>query len=187
MKKLLTILLVLTMLFALTACGGGSPAETTGVPETTVPVATDETTAATEQTEPTVSDEEGFCFTFNGVVLTPGTVYDAAVMPEPSYTYEVPSCAFEGTDNVYSFDTIEITAFNDGTQEIIYAIAIFDPNLCTNEGLYLGDDAARVMELYGEDYEENGTAMVFTKANTMLTVILQDGFVVDMEFSWIAE
>lgn len=188
MKKLFSVLLVLTMLLALSACGSGEASEeTTLAPEPTAASEAPETTAAPEQTAPAVSDEQAFSFTFNGVVLTPGTVYDAAALPEPSYIYEVASCAFEGTDNVYSFDTVEITAFNDGTKEIIYAIAIFDPNVCTDEGLYLGDDVARVVELYGENYEENGTAMVYTRANTMLTIILQDGFVVDMEFSWIAE
>lgn len=192
MKKIFAIALVMTMLLALTACSSPepqettqpAPAETAAIPEET---SAPETTAAPEQTEAPVVEGEDFCFTYEGVVLTPGAVYDAAALPAPISVYQVPSCAIEGTDNVYSFDTVEITAFHDGTQEIIYAIAIFDPNICTDEGLYLGDDAARVVELYGENYTENGTAMVYTSGNTMLTIILQNGFVADMEFSWIAE
>lgn len=201
MKKMFAILLALTMLLSLSACESGEQPQ-----ETTQPAPVETTSApgetAAPETEGPAASEEGeldggadigvepdspFVFTFNGVPLTPGTVYDAAALPEPSSVYQVPSCAIEGTDNVYSFDTVEITAFHDGTQEIIYAIAIFDPNVCTDEGLYLGDDAARVVELYGENYTENGTAMVYTRGNTMLTIILQGGFVADMEFSWIAE
>ena len=193
MKKFIAALLALTMLLALAACGSTeqpqettqpAPVETTSAPQET---AAPETTAAPEVTEAPAAVQDPFCFTFEGVVLTPGTVYDSAALPEPISVYQVPSCAIEGTDNVYSFDTLEITAFHDGTQEIIYAIAIFDPNVCTDEGLYLGDDAARVVELYGENYIENGTAMVYTRGNTMLTIILQGGFVADMEFSWITE
>ncbi len=190
MKKIFAILLAVTLLLSLAACGSGETAPETTQPapvETTVAPETPETTEAPAQTEVPAANDRDYSLTFNGVVLTPGTVYDASQLPEPNSECQVPSCAIEGTDNVYSFDTVEITAFNDGTREIIYAIAIFDPNVCTDEGLYLGDDAARVIELYGEDYTEDGTAMVYTKGNTMLTVIMQDGYVVDMEFSWITE
>lgn len=192
MKKMFAVLLAMLMLLGLCACGNTDKPQ-----ETTAPVASD-----APATEPSATEEgeldggfdigvvpvEPFVFTFNGVTLIPGTVYDAAALPEPTSVYQVPSCAIEGTDNVYNFnDAVEITAFNDGSQEIIYSIAIFDPNVCTDEGLYLGDDMARVIELYGEDYTENGTAMVYTKGNTELTIILQNGFVVDMEFKWITE
>ena len=178
MKKMIALLLVLIMALSLTACGGeDAPETTTGsdVPETTV--GTPETTAP--------ADVEGFCFTLEGVKLVPGTTYDASMLPEPDSVYQVPSCAIEGTDNVYSFEAVEITAFHDGTQEIIYAIAIVDPNVCTDEGLYLGDNVETVVNLYGEDYTENGTAMVYTRGNTMLSIIIQNGYVVDIEFSWI--
>lgn len=197
MKKIVAMLLALAMLLCFTACTGEEkPQETTQPKQTeeanqteapTVEADVPETTAAPEQTQAPVENVKGFCLTFNGVELTPGTTYDAAALPEPGSVYQVPSCAIEGTDNVYSFDAVEITAFNDGTQEIIYAVAIIDPNVTTDEGLYLGDDMARVIELYGEDYEENGTAVVYTRGNTRLTIIVQGGFVVDIEFSWITE
>lgn len=192
MKKMFAVLLAMLMLLGLCACGNTDKPQ-----ETTAPIASD-----VPATEPSATEEgeldggadigvvpvEPYVFTFNGVTLIPGTAYDAAALPEPTSVYQVPSCAIEGTDNVYNFnDAVEITAFNDGSQEIIYSIAIFDPNVCTDEGLYLGDDMARVIELYGEDYTENGTAMVYTKGNTELTIILQNGFVVDMEFKWITE
>lgn len=187
MKKMFAVLLALLMLLAMTACSGSDTPETTAAAETEAPVATEEA-ELDGGADIGVVPVEPFVFTFNGVALIPGTVYDAAALPEPASVYQVPSCAIEGTDNVYNFnDAVEITAFNDGSQEIIYSIAIFDPNVCTDEGLYLGDDMARVIELYGEDYTENGTAMVYTKGNTELTIILQNGFVVDMEFKWITE
>ena len=188
MKKIFAILLALIMLLSMAACGSSekpqettqaAPVETEAVPETTE--------AAPVETEAAVYNLDPFCFTFEGVVLTPGLIYDATALPEANSVYEVPSCAIEGTDNVYSFEGVEITAFHDGTQEIIYAVAIFDPNVCTDEGLYIGDTAERVMELYGEGYQENGNAMIYTRGNTMLTVILSNGFVADIEFAWITD
>lgn len=181
MKKLLVMLLALAMLLTLAACDGA-----THPLDTTAPTQTDP--AADTQPETTApAAEEGFCFTLEGVALVPGTDYDASVLPEPASVYQVPSCAIEGTDNVYSFNAVEVTAFFDGTTEIIYAIAILDPNVCTDEGLYLGDSVDRALELYGEDYQENGTAMVYTKGQTKLTLIVQNGYVVDIEFSWITQ
>ena len=191
MKKMFAVLLAMLMLLGLCACGNTDKPQETAVHPVTEAPATEP--SATEEGELDggfdigVVPVEPFVFTFNGVTLIPGAVYDASALPEPASVYQVPSCAIEGTDNVYNFDTVEITAFHDGTQEIIYSIAIFDPNVCTDEGLYLGDDAARVIELYGENYTENGTAMVYTKGNTELTIILQNGCVVDMEFKWITE
>lgn len=194
MKKIVAILLAMTMLLSLTACDSGEkPQETTQAAPLETAAPETEGPAASEEGELDGGADIGvvpaapFVFTFNGVTLIPGTTYDAAALPEPNSVYQVPSCAIEGTDNVYSFDAVEITAFQDGTQEIIYAVAIFDPNVCTDEGLYIGDDAARVVELYGEDYQENGTAMVYSRGNTMLSIILSGGFVADIEFSWITE
>lgn len=182
MKKIIAMLMALLMAMCFAACDGGEDA-----PATTVP--TEETAEPTQIPEETAAPvvQEGFCFTLEGVKLIPGTEYDASVLPEPGSVYQVPSCAIEGTDNVYSFDAVEITAFFDGTREIIYSVAIVDPNVCTDEGLYLGDSAQRVIELYGDNYVENGTAMVYTKGATMLTLIVQNGYVVDIDFSWITE
>lgn len=202
MKKFAALAVALTMLLCLTACGGTEDAqETTASTEPSAPAAAatenlPETQPATEpateapaqeETQAPVVDEGTFCFTLNGVTLVPGTEYDASLLPSPSSVYQVPSCAIEGTDNVYSFDTVEITAFHDGTREIIYSIVILDPNVTTDEGLYLGDDTATVISLYGENYQEAGASMVYTRGNTMLTLILQGDYVVDIEFSWIVE
>lgn len=182
MKKIFAMLLICAMMLCLAACESAEEAPATTVPTeaATIPADVPEETSAP-------AAQEGFRFTLEGVALVPGADYDASALPEPGSVYQVPSCAIEGTDNVYSFNTVEITAFFDGTKEIIYSIAILDPNVCTDEGLYLGDSAEKVIELYGDTYEENGTAMIYTKGETMLTLIVQNGYVVDIEFSWITE
>ena len=56
------------------------------------------------------------------------------------------------------------------------------PNYTTEEGLYVGDDLARVTELYGDDYTENGSELIYTKGKTCLSLILNDGAVISMEY-----
>lgn len=188
MKKIFAIALALAMILSLAACGEQETeqtVETTGTPavETTVPAVQEETTEPQAQ----VQDEDPFSLTFEGVPLVPGTAYDAAVLPEPLSVYQVPSCAIEGTDNVYSFEALEITAFDNGTGEVIYSIVLVDPNAATDEGLMLGDTLEKVIELYGEAYEQVGNSLVYTRGGTTLTLILQGDYVVDIEFAWVAE
>jgi hypothetical protein len=181
MKKMSIILLAMVLIFALTACSvENEQNEDLVITRATEPEVTE---AANPEQEEAADVESGvFSFVADGVELIPGTPFDATVLGEASSVYEVPSCAIEGTDNVYNYETFEITAYDDGTGEVVYSIYLLDSNLTTTEGLALGDDAARVIELYGENYTEVGTAYVYTRSNTQLLLIMQNGVVVSIEY-----
>ncbi len=190
MKKLFALLLALTMVLTLAACGEEKAPQTTDAPQleqTQAPVEEATQPAAPETTAPAQSANVDYGITLEGMLLIPGQPYDASALPEPNSVYQVPSCAIEGEDNVYSFDALEITAFDDGKEEIIYSVVLVDPNMSTDEGLMLGDKVEKVIELYGENYTESGTAMVYTGVETMLRIIIQNGYVMDIEFRWITE
>jgi predicted small lipoprotein YifL len=177
MKKLIALLLAVLLVAALTACGAQTPNTT----DPTTPQQTDPTQP--QQTEPSASEEEEvFSFTYEGVELIPGAAFDPAVLPEADSVFEVPSFAIEGTDNVYSYPTFELTAYNDGTGEVIYSIYLLDADTPTAEGLYVGDDLARVTELYGSDYIENDTELTFTKGATTLSLLLDGETVISIEY-----
>ena len=149
----------------------------------------EETQATEKQTEPLQAQaaEGKYSFTANGVELIPGTAFDPTVLGEPAFTYEVPSCAIEGTDNVYNYETFEVTAYDDGTGEVIYSIYFLDPNLTTGEGLALGDSADKVTELYGDNYAQEGNSRIYSGELGLLYVIEQDGVVVSIEYRMIVE
>jgi len=177
MKKLIALLLAVLMVAALTACGPQqSASDPTTEPTAQKPV-DDETGPAVTQ-----PDEEYFSFTYEGVELIPGADFDPAVLPEADSVFEVPSCAIEGTDNVYSYPPFELTAYNDGTGEVIYSIYLLDADTCTDEGLYVGDDLVRVTELYGTDYAENDTELTFTKGATTLNLLMDGETVISIEY-----
>lgn len=192
LKKFALLLAAALVLFALAACSGETAGNTNQVitrgaseDETngdgTNANETDGSDTATENTEASSSDD-AFYFETDGVTITPGTALDLSVLPDANDTYTVPSCAIDGTDNVYMYDTFELTAYDEGNGEIIYSIYLTDANITTPEGLALGDDASRVTELYGEDYEESGTSMTYTKGSTELIIILQNDVVVSIEY-----
>lgn len=192
MKRVLAILLTIALLTVLVGCDKkeqpkdtqaqttAAPAvETTNAPEEETTVVPEETTAPEQ-----VVDEDVFSFTYQGVALVPGNAFDSAALPEAESVYQVPSCAIEGTDNVYSYGDIEVTAFNDGSGEVIYSVYIVDANTPTAEGLYIGDTLDQVIAVYGEDYTQENGQVTYQKGNTLLVIILDGDYVASIDFRW---
>lgn len=188
MKKLIAMMLAVLMLLCMTACGAEEETNADLV-ITRAPVEENETEAPAEDAEEPAEETEApvaaggvFAYVLEGVEIIPGEPFDASALPEAASVYTVPSCALEGTDNVYNYGTVEVTAYDEGEGEHVYSVYFIDPNITTPEGLALGDDMTKVVELYGEDYVEDGTSYTYTKGNTMLIVIEQNGVVGSIEY-----
>ena len=178
MKQILALILAALMAVSFAACGSAGESEENQVI----------TRSAAQETQPlTPADAENatpdpFTFTYEDVTLIPGQRFDPDALPEADSVYQVPSCAFEGTDNVYNYGIFEVTAYHDGAGELVYSIYFLDPNLTTPEGLAFGSTAETVTELYGEAYTEEGTAWVYTRGGSQLCLIFQDGAVASIEY-----
>ena len=184
MRKLIAMLALLVLAFALVACGADAE-----VNEDLVITRGTEATEVAQETQEAeeVAPVKVYSFIAEGVELIPGAAFDPEVLPEAASVYTVPSCAIEGTDNVYNYETFEITAYNDGTGEVIYSIYIIDPNITTPEGLALGDGLDRVVEIYGDSYVVSGTAYDYSSKGTMLSIIVQGDTVASVEYRMITE
>ncbi len=184
MKKHIMIMMVILALM-LTACGGSGNADaqmeiTRNPKETTAQ--TEPAAEVTEAAGNTDSFDGPFVFVTDGVRLVPGVEFDASVLPEPQSVSEVPSCAIEGTDNVYNYGTYEITAFKDSSGELIYSIFLLDANLTTPEGVALGDRLDKVIETYGENYQVNNAEYFYTSEGTILSFIVQNDLIISIEY-----
>ena len=189
MKKFVALCMAIMMLLTFAACGQEQPND---VPQITMGAQQDDPKQETkeqntQEVSPTQGAEDPYAFTFSGVALIPGAAFDATKLPQATSTYQVPSCALEGTDNVYNYDTFEVTAFNDGKSEFIYSIYFLDPNLTTPEGLALGDTLDKVIDLYGENYTQESTSYTYTSAGTMLIIILQNDTIASIEYRMVTE
>ena len=189
MKKILALTLAIMMLLCFTACnktsGTDMPQITMGAQEYETSVATDPSQEATEGQ--TTETGAVYAFEYEGVKLQPGTAFDASALPEATSTYTVPSCALEGTDNVYNYDTFEVTAYDEGKGEFIYSIYFIDPNLTTPEGLALGDTLDKAISLYGDGYTQEDSAYTYVGGNTMLVIILQNDAIASIEYRMVTE
>lgn len=188
MKKIIALFMAALMLLCFAACAQEQPND---VPQITMGAQTNNN-KETESKDPVDTTGaavtgEPYAFTFNNVKLIPGAAFDASKLPKATSTYQVPSCALEGTDNVYNYDAFELTAFNDGKGEFIYSIFFIDPNLTTPEGLALGDKLDQAIKLYGSDYVQEDTAYTFESAKTQLILILQDDSIVSIEYRMVTD
>ncbi|MBQ3192150.1 MAG: hypothetical protein IJO21_06175 [Oscillospiraceae bacterium] len=193
MKKTIFLSLCLAALL-LTGCSKGQLADErmiTRPPEESIALSGDATpqqmpAAPEEAPEPIVIAAQGnYTFFTGGVELVPGAAFDPSVLPEAQSVYEVPSCAIVGTDNLYNYGTFELTAFDDGTGEVIYSILITDPSTPTTEGLKLGDKKEEVTALYGENFTEEGTQRIYSGDAELLILIFQGDRVASIEYRMI--
>ena len=192
MKKLIALILVLVLTLCLGACQetpAGNPTKAPGA-TTDATSGTSETTGAAQTGPAATTAAPGsavYAFLFENKELVPGAAFDVTALPEAAFVYEVPSCAFEGTDKVYNYQTFELTAFDDGTGPVIYSIFLVDANTPTTEGLYLGDDISRVTELYGQDCQIDGSQYIYTGDGMMLLILIKNDFVSSIEYRMVTE
>lgn len=185
MKKALVVTFFVLLLLSLAACGGktdgGSEQLITRTADETAPAQT-ETPAPAAETETQAAATGHYAFVTGGVTLLPGDSFNPSKLPEPLSVYEVPSCVIEGTDNVYTYETFELTAFDDGSGEVIYSVLLTDPYTTTPEGLALGDTVEKMESIYGTGYTREGDGITYTGDGQLLCIITQGDTVVSIEY-----
>ena len=175
MKKIFALILALTMVFALAACGGET------APETTAPVS-----GGTTTTQP---DASSWKYTVQGVDILmhaeAAPVLEALGEPV-SYTEEA-SCAFTGLDKTYYYGGFYLQTYPIGEQDYIFAAWLVDDSSTTPEGIYIGATQAEVEAAYGTDGFNGSNAYVMTGTTSTLTIILEDGTVSSIQYDAVVE
>lgn len=167
MKKIISLILVLSMALCLAACGD-----------------TTETT-----TQPAVSNEPGYTITINGteIEMNVNAADIIAALGEPkSYTEEA-SCAFEGLDKTYFYGSFYLTTYPDGDNDFTYSLWLVDDTITTAEGAYIGMTEEAMQAIYGTDGYNGSNAYVMTKGDCKLTVIVDGGVVTSIQYDAVVE
>ena len=175
MKKILALILALTMVFALAACGGET------APETNAPAAGEAT--------PVTPDASSWKYTVQGVDIQMHA--DAApvleALGEPvSYTEEA-SCAFTGLDKTYNYGGFFLNTYPIGEKDYIYSVCLMDDSSTTPEGIYIGASQAEVEAAYGTEGFNGSNAYILTGTTSTLTIILTDGVVSSIQYDAVVE
>lgn len=187
MKRKIMILGV-GLVLALTGCGSS-----TKVIEGQVSVIEDGSEEAEQETAPEAEQEtdteenethKGYVFTYNDVVIEMDEEADPVIekLGEANTYFEAPSCAFEGIDKMYGYNSFEVDTYPLEGKDYISSVIFKDDTITTSEGVGIGDTADKVEEIYGEEgISENGM-LVFAKDGMKLCFIMQDEAVISVEY-----
>jgi len=172
-KKMSAIFLLIILVAVLAGCGtDDSPADV----------------SQPEQSEAAANgSDDSFTIIFEGVNITPGNEFNQdAIDGEPEVSL-IPSSAFPNDPvHIYNYsELIEIHAVMLDGVETIYFVHILDESIATAEGVSISDDVSRVLEVYGEEYEDGGIRKIYTRGDVELSFIIRDDVVVSIEY-WLA-
>lgn len=174
MKKFAAIVLALTLVMALCACGGTS--------NTTTPQSGNNTgnSSQTGKTTPT-----GYLFTGNGVQFGVDIIADEVLsqLGEPMKKSTSESCAFGGNDTNYTYNGFEISTNDEYGYERIYSIYLSNDLVSTEEGICVGSTADQVKTAYGEPgAKSTETNLVYEKDSMTLTFVLANNVVAAVRY-----
>ena len=139
------------------------------------------TTAQAPQAETVAS--RGYVLTVNNVTVE----VDAEAAPivealgEPVSYFEAASCAFEGLDKIYTYNSFEIDTYPSQDKDLVSAVILKDDSIATAEGVCIGDSLEKLQEVYGEAAQENGM-LIYAKDGMKLCFIIQDDSIISIEY-----
>lgn len=196
MKKIASVVLVMVMAAAMAACSDSKKVESTKSTggETTTTASTDgeagPTDAESDQAEGTVEVSmdisDNFVFKYKETEIRLGDKPDAvmAALGDAKNTLDVPSCAHDGTDHVYTYDNIVVTVYSpaDGSGDYISDVRVISDLVATPEGLEIGMDIMRAREIYGEADKTTDKQWFYKRGTSEMIVTVQNDKVVEIEY-----
>ena len=174
MKKIFALILALTMVLTMAACGGES------TPETTAPAA---------QNTPTTPDASSWKYNVQGIDImmhAPAAPILETLGEPVSYTEEA-SCAFSGLDKTYYYGGFYLQTYPMGDADYVFSVWLVDDSSTTPEGIYIGASQAEVEAAYGTEGFNGTNAYVMTGTTSTLTIIMDGGVVSSIQYDAVVE
>ncbi len=101
---------------------------------------------------------------------------------EPVSTFEAPSCAFQGTDYIYTYDGFQINTYPLNDVNYVSSVVFMSDAVSTPEGLEIGKTKDDMIAAYGEDYTEEYDQYTYTRGDSQLVVLIEDGYISSIEY-----
>ena len=180
-QKIFAVLLALTLCLALLAgCGGNANSNQNNSGNTSGDQS--QNSGDTDSGENQAADL--FIFTSNGVEVKMNAEADPIVeaLGEPVSSYEAPSCAFQGTDYIYTYDGFQINTYPLNDVNYVSSVVLISDAVSTPEGLEIGGTLEDMVAAYGEDYTEEYGMYTYTRGDSQLAVLIGDGAITSIEY-----
>lgn len=182
--KLLAVLLAVTLSLTLLAgCGGNNNSQDSSG-NTDGNQSQNSGSEDTGETGNGGQEASAFVFTSNGVEVRMNAEADPIVeaLGEPVSTFEAPSCAFQGTDYIYTYDGFQINTYPLNDVNYVSSVVFMSDAVSTPEGLEIGKTKDDMIAAYGEDYTEEYDQYTYTRGDSQLVVLIEDGYISSIEY-----
>lgn len=186
-KRILAAFMALSLL-ALAGCGDSEKVISGNVVNVTTGSRAEESTGQQESVQTPEQQAEtvaakGYVFVAGGVTVEMDADMAAILeaLGEPTSYFEAASCAFEGLDKIYTYNSFEIDTYPAQDKDLVSAVVLKDDSVTTAEGICIGDSLEKLQETYGEGAQEGGM-LVYEKDGMKLCFILQDDSIISIEY-----
>lgn len=130
---------------------------------------------------------DGYYFEAGGVeisVLCDARLLDRMKEAGLDYKYyEAQSCAYQGLDQFYTFDSFEVLVNTIDGRNVITSISILDDMVEIPEGLRIGDSYDTMVSALGDGYTQSSDLYRYVRDGTMLTVLIKNNSVSSIEYT----
>ena len=189
MKKIKCLLVTMMITTMLAGCGKEAASESSSNDANNADNKVESSEAEVAEEANSGEEANTYSYTLDGtkIVLNSemSTVVDA--LGDPDKYFESDSCAFQGLDKVYTYGSVVITTYPDNEVDYVYTIDLKDDTVETDEGVYIGASKEDVEAAYGTPGSETDVAYIYTKGDTMLTIIFEDDCVIGITYSYVTE
>ena len=180
MKNIKVLALLLSCVLCFAACGNAENTPDNDTPQTQ--------SSAETSGDVQTGEEAGFVFVHEGIEIKMGSLMSDYLdaLGEPISYFEAASCAFDGLDKMYSYNSFQITTYPVGDKDYVGSISFQDDMVETKEGVALFDTKADMVAAYGENYvDENGVLIYYfdgNEKNGRLCFILSGDEIISIEY-----
>ena len=190
-KKIIAAFMAASVMLSIAACSssdeeGGAPEVISSGAQATEANLGGNSDSGSNQGE---AAQDTYVFSFNGTSATVNDAADAKIEGFGSdfkYT-ETPSCAFQGMDKVYTYNSFLVRTYPKDDVDYILSIEFKDDTITTPEGIYIGSSEDDVRSKYGEPTVEGTGGISYTKGNCELAFVLKDGKVAGISYNRVSE
>ena len=197
MKKLSAIVLSLVMAVSMAACSDANTvssqsAGAQGQGTTTTQGASQDPSDNGNDTgngsvDVTLDTSGNFVFTYEGVdILMGSTDVDSVLagLGAPKSQLEVPSCAHDGTDHVYTYDNMVLSVYvaTGATDGYISDVMITSDLVATPEGLEIGMTKDDAREKYGDPDVDSDTSWIYKRGTSELLITFNADSIISLEY-----
>lgn len=184
MKKLSIAVLGVLACVSLAACSGGEDTKVIGGDVNNTTVSTVNEVSEVQNTDASSQNEAGYVFNYNGTDV----VIDAEAAPiveslgAPVNYYEAASCAFNGLDKMYTYNSFEVDTYPMEDVDYISGVILKDDAVSTKEGISIGNTRQDMIDMYGAEYQDEDGMCVYRSGSMKLCFIIDGDNIISIKY-----